>query len=118
MHAPAAAAAGLPDSSGGLSTMQSYPPYTVAGRESPICRGCAQLLLPLRRQRQPQRKARRVSTALACRAQQPGKRASMAVATAAAECKNVRNISATCSQTKWRTTNHFISAFAALIGSF
>lgn len=103
MHIPAAAAAGLPGSSG-LCIMQNCRPTTLAESHlsaSPICRRCGQQLpQPVRRQRQPQRKGRRITTALARSAPQPGKRASGAAAAAAAESGGLPNISAISHQTK------------------
>lgn len=103
MRIPAAAAADLPGSRG-RSIMQNCRPSAFADSHlsaSPICRGCGQLLpLPVRRQRPLQRKGRRITTALARRAPQPGKRASGAAAAAAAESEGLPNISAISHQTK------------------
>lgn len=101
MHLPAAVAASLSGSSGGLSSMQSCRPSAFADSESPICRGCGQqLLLPRQRQPQPQRRGRRTITALARRAPQPGRRLSAVAAAAAAESGGLPSISAIRHQTK------------------
>ena len=98
MHVPVAAAAGLPGSSGGLSSMQSCRPSAFADSASPICRGCGQQLL--RRQRQTQRRGRRIITALARRAPQPCNCASAEADAAVAESGGLPDISAIRSQTE------------------
>ena len=88
MHVPAAAAARVPTSSGGLSSMQSCRPSAFASIASPIYRGCGQ----------PQ--CRRMLTVLARRAPQPSKRANAVGAAVTAESGGLPNISTIRSQPK------------------
>ncbi len=88
MHVPAAAAAGVRGSSGGLASLQSCRPFAVASIASPFCRGCGQ----------PQR--RRMTTALARNAPLPGKRSSAVATAAAADHGGLPSISTIRHQTK------------------